>query len=513
MESNPSFLTDTELAPELYPEVVEKLCSIYQKKVYPVESTYRFDEFHAPFLRECDFRAKPMVLLLGQYSVGKTSFIKFLLGRDFPGMMIGPNPTTDRFVAIMHGDDDRVIPGNAVAVDDDKPFHALNRFGASFLGKFEASECSAPVLEYTTFIDTPGVLSGEKQRIGRSYDFVSAVTWFSERCDMILLLFDAHKLDISDEFKRCIEALKGQDDKIRVVLNKADIVSSQELMRVYGALMWSLGKVVPTPEAMRVYISSFWDKPYKNEEYLNLFEAERRDLLGDLKSLPRMSAVRKINELVKRARLVKVHAFILSHLRAKMPALWGKQSKQDELTHNLLEEFREIKKKYRLPVGDFPDIDRFKEHLKQHDFTTFPKLDMKLISKIDEVLSVDIPQLMKEVSPTPQIVEQKNPFAEPDGNSWAISYSEKAIYDKLFKEQSPINGKINGAKAKDPLMATGVPPQQLKVIWDLADLDNDGQLDIYEFAIAMHLANAVKQNPDFVLPSELPESLIPPSRK
>jgi hypothetical protein len=26
-----------------------------------------------------------MVLLLGQYSVGKTSFIKFLLERDFPG--------------------------------------------------------------------------------------------------------------------------------------------------------------------------------------------------------------------------------------------------------------------------------------------------------------------------------------------------------------------------------------------------------------------------------------------
>jgi EH domain-containing protein 1 len=37
---------------------------------------------------------------------------------------------------------------------------------------------------------------------------------------MILLLFDAHKLDISDEFQGTIKALKGQDDKIRVVLNK-----------------------------------------------------------------------------------------------------------------------------------------------------------------------------------------------------------------------------------------------------------------------------------------------------
>ena len=34
---------------------------------------------------------------MGQYSVGKTSFIRYVLGRDFPGQRIGPEPTTDRF--------------------------------------------------------------------------------------------------------------------------------------------------------------------------------------------------------------------------------------------------------------------------------------------------------------------------------------------------------------------------------------------------------------------------------
>lgn len=37
-------------------------------------------------------------------------------------------------------------------------------------------------------------------------------------------------------------------------------------MRVYGALMWSLGKVINTPEVVRVYLGSFWAKPLQNTE-------------------------------------------------------------------------------------------------------------------------------------------------------------------------------------------------------------------------------------------------------
>ena len=39
--------------------------------------------------------------------------------------------------------------------------------------------------------------------------------WFGERADRIILLFDAHKLDISDEFKTAIEAIKGHEDKVQ----------------------------------------------------------------------------------------------------------------------------------------------------------------------------------------------------------------------------------------------------------------------------------------------------------
>ncbi len=160
-------------------------------------------------------------------------------------------------MVVCHGVDDRITPGNTLAVQPDKPYAGLAHFGTGFLSKFQSSACNAKLLQEISIIDTPGVLSGEKQRIERSYDFVDVCAWFAARCDLIILLFDPHKLDISDEFKAVISSLRGHDDKVRVVLNKADQVDAQQLLRVYGALMWSLGKVFNTPEVVKVYVGSF----------------------------------------------------------------------------------------------------------------------------------------------------------------------------------------------------------------------------------------------------------------
>ena len=46
------------------------------------------------------------------------------------------------------------------------------------------------------------------------YDFVGVLQWFAERVDRIILLFDANKLDISDEFRRSIESIHGYEDKV-----------------------------------------------------------------------------------------------------------------------------------------------------------------------------------------------------------------------------------------------------------------------------------------------------------
>ncbi|EFJ53160.1 hypothetical protein VOLCADRAFT_55400 [Volvox carteri f. nagariensis] len=318
--------------------VIDGLKQIYFTKVRPLEEQFKFGHFFSPLLNESDFEAKPSVLLLGQYSTGKTTFIKYLLGRDYPGTHIGPEPTTDRFVVVSRG---------AGGAPPPPPAHVWVGLGQHHTPGPPPPR-NTPYTHARTRARTrpPGVLSGEKQRIERAYNFVEICEWFAARCDLIFLLFDPYKLDISDEFKSVINCLRGHDDKVRVILNKADQVDQQQLMRVYGALMWSLGKVFRSPEVCKVYVGSFNSDAPINER-INpygkpLFEAEQKQLLADLYEIPQRSTDRKINEFVKRVRAAKIHILLIGHLRKQMPSMFGKEKAQKKLLDDIIANFEEV---------------------------------------------------------------------------------------------------------------------------------------------------------------------------
>ncbi|XP_010868821.3 EH domain-containing protein 2 [Esox lucius] len=513
--------------------VTKELKYLYFKKLLPIEKQYGFHHFHSPSLEDSDFDNKPMVLVMGQYSTGKTTFIRYLLDQDFPGSRIGPEPTTDSFTAIMHGEVEGLIPGNALSVDPRMPFRHLNSFGNTFLNRFQCAQLPNQVLESISIIDTPGILTSARRRMSRGYDLPAVLHWFAERSDRIILLFDAHKLEFSDELTRAFGALRGCEDKLRVVLNKADRVDSQQLMRVYGALMWSLGKVFQTPEILRIYIGSLWSQPRLTSDHRQLLELEELDLLADLRNLPHNAAVQKLNDIVKRARLVRAHAHIISHLKQEMPTIFCKESKKHNLIYELPLIFSKIQQQQLVPAGDFPDCAKMQERLIGQDFTKFKTLKPSLMATLDKLLSTDIAKLMpllhqKELKKAtlPGIpdgafmeinkghsfeqVTQSRDSGEIQGDDWVVA-KDKPKYDEIFYNLCPHEGKLSSTKAKEWMVSTHLPNSVLGHIWKLSDVDGDGLLDDEEFALAFHLIEGKLEG--YGLPGQLPAHLVPPSKR
>ena len=140
------------------------------------------------------------------------------------------------------------------------------------------------------------------------------------------------------------------------------------------------------------------------------------DLMNDLDALPRMGAVRKINDMVKRIRQLRVHAILLDHIRLKMPSIFGKEKKKKELLGDLGTVFRNVMHMNNLSYGDFPDIDKFKKGIETMDLRKMPKLKGDRMKKgqrlveLNRALKVVIPDLLntlpgvKSIRPSETVV-------------------------------------------------------------------------------------------------------------
>ncbi|CAK0872827.1 unnamed protein product, partial [Prorocentrum cordatum] len=101
-------------------------------------------------------------------------------------------------------------------------------------------------------VDTPGMIdlpASDSSFGGRGclgYNFVDVARWWAKRSDLILLLFDPDKPGTTGETLEVLtESLQGLDHKFMIVLNKSDkLDSSADFARAYGALGWSLSKVI-----------------------------------------------------------------------------------------------------------------------------------------------------------------------------------------------------------------------------------------------------------------------------
>lgn len=103
--------------------------------------------------------------------------------------------------------------------------------------------------------------------------------------------------------------------------------------------------------------------------------------------------------------------------------------------------------------------------------------------------------------------------AQSTGGDWLITPQEKVHFDGVFATIDTAKiGMISGDQAVGFFIKAQLPEETLAQIWDLADIDADGQLTKDEFAVAMYLVRQQRSGKE-PLPQTLPPALIPPSMR
>ncbi|KAG7170618.1 Sarcalumenin-like 2 [Homarus americanus] len=241
------------------------------------------------------------------------------------------------------------------------------------------------LLRKATFVEAPGIL--EMRRPGeRLYPYNDVVQWFIDRADLILVMFDYTKLDAGYELEAILDQLKGREAQTRILLNKADQVPAEELIKVQGSLFWNLSPLlgVSTPPT-----------------------AQEEALLSDI-------ALAVNSRVDNRIAIARRHAVrVRNHAQMVDTYLTTYYKNKGFLTskHKLVEDITENPHTYNIYEGvsmltnisryDLPDPEIYRDFFRVHSLFDFQTLKGTCsffrgcpLTKIDAAISSDLPELL-----------------------------------------------------------------------------------------------------------------------
>ncbi|KAK8845561.1 hypothetical protein IAR55_006276 [Kwoniella newhampshirensis] len=88
-----------------------------------------------------------------------------------------------------------------------------------------------------------------------------------------------------------------------------------------------------------------------------------------------------------------------------------------------------------------------------------------------------------------------------------LTPADRAKFTRLFAGCGPSNGLVGGEKARDMFVKSGLPYDKLAQIWNLADTQDRGSLDLTDFIIGMYLIQSCMANSNLSLPPTLPPGI------
>ncbi|XP_016298322.1 sarcalumenin-like isoform X1 [Sinocyclocheilus anshuiensis] len=393
-------------------DALKKLQHVYNTAIKPLDKAYKYNELRQHEVSDAEITSKPMVLFLGPWSVGKSSMINYLLGLDDTSQQLytGAEPTTSEYTVLMHGEKFRTIEGIVMAADSSRSFSPLEKFGQGFLEKLVGIEMPHKLLERVTFVDTPGIIENRKQQ-ERGYPYNEVCQWFIDRADLIFLVFDPTKLDVGLELEMLFRQMKGRESQIRIILNKADSLTTQDLMRVYGALFWSMAPLINVTEPPRVYVSSFWLQDYAPDTNRDLFKCEEISLLEDLNQVIENRLENKIAFIRQHGIRVRIHALLVDRYLQTYYEKLGWFSDPHEVFNDIVSDpdkfyiFKSILAKTNVSKFDLPEPEAYQDFFGVNPPSGFKLLSSYcswsggcLLEKIEKAITDDLPALLSSLA-------------------------------------------------------------------------------------------------------------------
>lgn len=207
-------------------------------------------------------RKKITVLLLGNHSAGKSSFVNWYVEEHV--QKTGVAIETQGFTFVTSGKKRESLTGNAT-------LHLYPHFkslqdleGVVDYLTTEISTSKQKKFSLVTFVDTPGLVDGDMKY---AFDVDESILWLGDLADLIFVFFDPIGQALCKRTLNLVEKMnEKQGDRIRFFLSKADTAGHESdrqkvLMQITQELCKRPGLNKAGFEMPTIYIPSLLDKP------------------------------------------------------------------------------------------------------------------------------------------------------------------------------------------------------------------------------------------------------------
>lgn len=403
---NDESVAQNEALAKIADKTLNDLKKIYENAIKPLETLYKYRDLSNRHFGDPEIFSKPLVVLMGPWSGGKSTIINYLTGNEFTDFSLktGAEPSLPHFNILTYGETEEVLDGTQLSAD--WTFSGLQKFGQGLTDRLRGLKLPSKLLEKVNIVEIPGILEVRKH-VSREFPFNDACQWFIDRADIIFLTYDPSKLDVGPETEAILDQLKGREYQTRIVLNKADQVHPEELLRVQSALIWNISPMMSSQQPPVLYTVSLWSIPFEENTPVRLLQAQEKALLQDLAQAIDHRIENKIASARRFAVRVRNHAkmvdcYLTTYYNHK--TLFGNKKK-------ISGEIVEHPQNYHIYEGlstltnisryDLPDPEVYRDFFKLNPLYEFKKLSETCtyfrgcpINKLDVAIAYDLPELV-----------------------------------------------------------------------------------------------------------------------